>query len=78
MIRKHSATLHGHRTSFSLEDEFWDELKRIAAERQMSIAGLLAEVDDGREADSNLSSALRVYVLQWLKNLSAQTNGSAG
>lgn len=77
MIRKHSATLHGHRTSFSLEDEFWGELKRIAAERQMSIAGLLAEVDDGREADSNLSSALRVYVLRWLKNLSAQTDGTA-
>ncbi|MFN7026910.1 MAG: ribbon-helix-helix domain-containing protein, partial [Pseudorhizobium sp.] len=49
----------------------------IAAERQMSIAGLLAEVDDGREADSNLSSALRVYVLRWLKNLSAQTDGTA-
>ncbi len=77
MIRKHSATLHGHRTSFSLEDEFWDELKRIASERKMSVAGLLAEIDDGREADSNLSSALRVYVLRWLKNPSSQTGATA-
>ncbi|NEK55303.1 aryl-sulfate sulfotransferase, partial [Rhizobium leguminosarum] len=38
MIRKHSATLHGHRTSFSLEDEFWAELKTIAASRSMPFA----------------------------------------
>ncbi|CAD7023556.1 aryl-sulfate sulfotransferase [Pseudorhizobium endolithicum] len=67
MIRKHSATLHGHRTSFSLEDEFWDELKRIAAQRQMSLAGLIARIDDERPPESNLSSALRVYVLRWLR-----------
>ncbi len=77
MIRKHSATLHGHRTSFSLEDEFWDELKRIAVERQMSIAGLIAQIDDDRDPDSNLSSALRVYVLRWLKNPSSNTTGTA-
>ena len=47
MIRKHSATLHGHRTSFSLEDEFWEELKRIAAERGLSIAGLIASISAG-------------------------------
>ena len=67
MIRKHSASLHGHRTSISLEDEFWLELKDIAQQRDMSFAGLLAEIDDHRDADSNLSSALRVYVLNWLK-----------
>jgi len=67
VIRKHSATLHGHRTSFSLEDEFWMELKAIAAARHISLAALIAEIDDQRTADSNLSSALRVYVLNWLK-----------
>jgi predicted DNA-binding ribbon-helix-helix protein len=67
MIRKHSATLHGHRTSFSLEDAFWDELKLIAAARKLSIAALIAEIDDARPADSNLSSALRLYVMFWLK-----------
>jgi predicted DNA-binding ribbon-helix-helix protein len=67
MIRKHSATLHGHRTSFSLEDAFWDELKAIAAAREISLAALISEVDDGRAQDSNLSSALRLCVLKWLK-----------
>lgn len=67
MIRKHSATLHGHRTSFSLEDAFFDELKAIAEIRGLSFAGLLAEIDDARPVDSNLSSALRVYVLEWVK-----------
>ena len=68
MIRKHSATLHGHRTSFSLEDEFWIELKAIAACRGIPLAALISEIDDGRPADSNLSSALRLHVLGWLKN----------
>ncbi|MCY1244749.1 Ribbon-helix-helix domain protein [compost metagenome] len=68
MIRKHSATLHGHRTSFSLEDPFWLELKSIAAARAMPIAQLIVEIDDARGPDSNLSSALRVYVLDWIKS----------
>jgi predicted DNA-binding ribbon-helix-helix protein len=68
MIRKHSATLHGHRTSFSLEDAFWTELKAIANVRGTSLAALISEIDDGREAGSNLSSALRLYVLKWLKD----------
>jgi predicted DNA-binding ribbon-helix-helix protein len=67
MIRKHSATLHGHRTSFSLEDGFWDELKAIAVIRGVSLASLIAEIDDRRDSDSNLSSALRLHVLAWLK-----------
>lgn len=67
MIRKHSATLHGHRTSFTLEEPFWLELKAIAAKRGIALATLLSEIDDTRPAASNLSSALRVYVLQTLK-----------
>ncbi|MGE7368262.1 ribbon-helix-helix domain-containing protein [Neorhizobium sp. NPDC001467] len=70
MIRKHSATLHGHRTSFTLEDEFWSELKAIAQTRQQSVAALIAEIDDGRVAGSNLSSALRLHVLRHLKGAS--------
>lgn len=67
MIRKHSATLHGHRTSFTLEDAFLEELQQIAAARQVSLAGLIAEIDDARPAGSNLSSALRLFVLSSLK-----------
>ncbi|WP_457583760.1 ribbon-helix-helix domain-containing protein [Ensifer canadensis] len=73
MIRKHSATLHGHRTSFSLEDPFWLELKTIAAARAMPIAQLIVEIDDARGGDSNLSSALRVYVLDWIKSTAGQS-----
>ncbi|HWU63856.1 MAG TPA: ribbon-helix-helix domain-containing protein [Ensifer sp.] len=71
MIRKHSVTLRGHRTSFSLEDEFWTEALAIARRRELSIAALLTEIDETRPADSNLSSAIRVYVLRELKRPSA-------
>ncbi|TCQ27859.1 ribbon-helix-helix protein [Rhizobium sp. PP-CC-3G-465] len=74
MLKKHSATLHGHRTSFSLEDVFWQELKAIAAARAVPLARLIAEIDDARPADSNLSSALRVHVLAWVKSQGADSS----
>ncbi|WP_454286584.1 ribbon-helix-helix domain-containing protein [Rhizobium arsenicireducens] len=67
MIRKHSITLHGHRTSFSLEQEFWDELQAIAIERQIPLATLVAEIDEKRDPRTNLSSAARLHVLARLK-----------
>jgi predicted DNA-binding ribbon-helix-helix protein len=63
-LRRRSVTIAGHRTSVSLEDPFWDQLKKISAERNVSIAQVVAEVDKARQ--SNLSSALRVFVLQEL------------
>ena len=71
MIRKHSVTLRGHRTSFSLEDEFWNEAVSIARQRDMSIAALLTEIDETRAPDSNLSSAIRLHVLLQFKRTSA-------
>lgn len=71
MIRKHSVTLRGHRTSFSLEEEFWTEAVAIARRRDMSIAALLTEIDEARNPESNLSSAIRVHVLNELKRLGA-------
>ncbi|QGG93111.1 aryl-sulfate sulfotransferase [Agrobacterium sp. MA01] len=67
MIRKRSITLHGHRTSFSVEDPFLDELKTIARKRGLSFAALIAEIDESRPLDSNLSSALRLFVLREFK-----------
>ena len=78
MLKKHSTTLHGHRTSFSLEDVFWQELKAIATARAIPLARLIAEIDDGRPAESNLSSALRVYVLAWVKAPGATSPASTG
>jgi len=67
-VRRHSVTLQGHRTSISLEDLFWRRLRAIAAERGQSINALVAEIDAGRDPDTleagNLSSALRVFVLE--------------
>ena len=65
--KKHSVTIHGHRTSFSLEDAFLNELERIARQRGMSIAALIAEIDAGRQRDTNLSSSLRLFVLYHVK-----------
>jgi predicted DNA-binding ribbon-helix-helix protein len=62
-VVKHSVTIRGHRTSLSLEQPFFDRLMAIAARRQMSLAALIAEIDDARPKDANLSSALRIFVL---------------
>ena len=67
MIRKHSVSLHGHRTSFSLEDAFYAELTRIADARDLSLAALIAEIDDARDGEINLSSAIRLFVLAEVK-----------
>ncbi len=61
LVRKRSITIAGHRTSFSLEDAFWQELQQIAEREGHSIAEMVALIDEGREG--NLSSALRLYVL---------------
>jgi predicted DNA-binding ribbon-helix-helix protein len=60
---KRSVTLAGHRTSISLEAEFWTALADIAAEKQRPLARIIGEVDKREGRDQNLSSALRVFVL---------------
>ncbi|NUH64332.1 ribbon-helix-helix domain-containing protein [Sulfitobacter sp. S0837] len=65
--RKHSVTLRGHRTSISLEDEFWEEFRAIAAARNMPINALVAEIDAERGLDLGLASAIRLFVLRALK-----------
>ena len=62
-VVKHSVVIAGHRTSVSLEDAFWRALKDIAAQEDVSLAALIARVDAGR-GEANLSSALRVFVLE--------------
>ena len=65
-IHKYSVALDGHRTSVSLEPEFWRALKNIAAARHESLSTLVSDVDRTRQG--NLSSALRVFVLRELSN----------
>jgi predicted DNA-binding ribbon-helix-helix protein len=66
-MRKRSVTIDGHRTSLSLEDGFWDELAAIAEARGLSLNALVAEIDHARAAPGNLSSALRLHVLDGLR-----------
>jgi predicted DNA-binding ribbon-helix-helix protein len=63
---KHSLTLKGHRTSVSLEAEFWDAFQSLARSRGKSLNELAAEVDAGRSGDVGLASAIRVWVLRAL------------
>lgn len=62
-VIKRSLSIAGHRTSVSLEEIFWSELRAIAEKRGLSVAALVAEID-ARRGQANLSSALRVHVLQ--------------
>ena len=72
MIKKRSMTIHGHRTSVSLEEPFWTILHAIASQRGLSLAGLIQLID--KERDGGLSSALRVFVLA---ELTQNTDGQA-
>jgi predicted DNA-binding ribbon-helix-helix protein len=61
-VSKRSIVIAGHKTSVSLEDEFWDSLKEIARERGMTLGALVAAIDANRQ-HANLSSAIRLFVL---------------
>ncbi len=73
-VVKRSLVVAGHRTSVSLEDAFWRRLKAIAAERGLSVNALAAAVDAAR-GEANLSSALRVFVLEALAPLKPSLDG---
>jgi predicted DNA-binding ribbon-helix-helix protein len=62
--QKHSLTLKGHRTSVSLEPEFWAAFAEIATGKDISINTLAAEVDAAREGDTGLATAIRLHVLR--------------
>jgi predicted DNA-binding ribbon-helix-helix protein len=69
LLRKRSVLIAGHRTSLSLESAFWDQLKAIAGHRRISLNKLIEEIDRTRsteEKPANLSSAIRLFVLQHL------------
>ena len=58
---KHSLSIAGHRTSLSLEPEFWEALRQEACSRDTSVAALVTEIDQSRDG-RNLSSAIRVWL----------------
>lgn len=62
MVRKRSVVVQEHKTSISLEDEFWDGLKEIASVRETGLSELVNAID-GERRQNNLSSAIRLFVL---------------
>ncbi|MCH2163068.1 MAG: ribbon-helix-helix domain-containing protein [Marinovum sp.] len=62
--KKRSLTLRGHRTSVSLEDDFWSAFREIADIKGTPINALAAQIDEDRGADCGLASAIRLFVLE--------------
>ena len=67
VIKKRSICVAGHKTSISLEDEFWQSLREIADEREETVAQLIAGIDTNREF-ANLSSAIRLFILRYYRD----------
>ena len=66
LVVKRSIVLAGHKTSISLEEAFWKSLKEIASQRDSSLSALVTAIDAGRR-HSNLSSALRLFILNYYR-----------
>ncbi len=63
-MKKISVSLSGHQTSITLESEFFDALQKLAIRQNRSVASIINEIDSTRTPNRNLSSAVRVWVLQ--------------
>ena len=68
-MKKRSVTIAGHRSSITLEDAFWQELRNLAKGEGISLNALITKIDETRNPADNLSSALRLTIL---KNLQSQ------
>jgi predicted DNA-binding ribbon-helix-helix protein len=66
-VLKRSIVIAGHKTSVSLEDEFWESLKEIAGERGVTLGELVRTIDGNRN-HTNLSSAIRLFVLGFYRD----------
>ncbi len=64
---KRSLTLRGHRTSVSLEDDFWRAFRDIAEEKNIPINALAAQIDADRDLEAGLATAIRIYVLAYFR-----------
>jgi predicted DNA-binding ribbon-helix-helix protein len=71
-VKKRSVSINGHRTSYSVEDEFQTVLEGIAISRQLPLARLIAEIDSAPRQEGGLSSAIRVFVLNHALEIKAE------
>jgi predicted DNA-binding ribbon-helix-helix protein len=77
LIVKRSVVIDGHKTSVSVEDTFWESLKKIAAFRHLTLSALLAAIDSERRY-SNLSSSIRLFVLNFYRDQFKSMTSEAG
>jgi predicted DNA-binding ribbon-helix-helix protein len=66
-MKKLSINISGHLTSLSLENEFLDTLKEIAVRKNKSVAKIVREIDETRAGKTNLSSAVRIWILKEIR-----------
>jgi len=76
-VVKRSIVIAGHKTSVSLEDAFWDALKEIASRRKITLSDLVASIDSSR-TQGNLSSAIRLFVLDHFRTSGVTERVAAG
>ena len=77
LVVKHSVVIAGHKTSISVEDAFWKGLKEIARDRDTKLYDLVAVIDSKRK-HSNLSSAIRLFVLDHYRQQAVPLQGISG
>jgi predicted DNA-binding ribbon-helix-helix protein len=75
-VVKRSIVVAGHKTSVSLEEAFWNGMKEISGERNMTLSELVGEID-GKRQQGNLSSAIRLFVLDHFKNRATGVSGGS-
>ncbi|HRN88083.1 ribbon-helix-helix domain-containing protein [Hyphomicrobium sp.] len=74
---KRSFSIRGHRTSISLEAPFWDALKEAASREGVSLASLIARIDEAR-GTAGLSSAVRIWILEDVRTVASVTQYDGG
>jgi predicted DNA-binding ribbon-helix-helix protein len=77
LVLSHSVTIDGQRTSIALEEAFWSALKHIAREGRQTLGHLITSIDADRK-QPNLSSALRVFVLEYYRDQLDRRGGIVG
>jgi predicted DNA-binding ribbon-helix-helix protein len=75
-VVKRSIVVGGHKTSVSLEEAFWNGMKEISGQRSMTLSEMVGEIDNNRQ-QGNLSSAIRLFVLDHFKSRAMGSTGGA-
>ena len=75
LVVKRSIVIEGHKTSVSLEEAFWKGLKEIASNRELTLSDLVSSIDSERE-QGNLSSSIRLFVLDYYRTMIGREVGS--